>query len=136
MPVAQFLVDVSAWVRYPEPAVGARLDELGAAGQLATSGLTELQLLAGLEDSGTYNAIAKITRQAYPRLDMSEADVQRALDVQRLLVEQGVLRVPLAALLVAAIAERHRVAVLHANAHVDLVARATGQPAERVAMCE
>jgi len=38
----RFLVDTSAWVRYPVPAVGARLDELSAAGLLATCGVVEL----------------------------------------------------------------------------------------------
>jgi|SRR2546423_3455621 len=132
MPVAQFLVDVSAWVRYPDPAVGARLDELGAAGLLATCGITELQLLAGLHDAGTYATVATLRQQAYPVLVLSEADVQRALEVQGLLVAGGALGVPWSVLLVAAIAERHGVMVLHGGRWFDLVARVTGQGMERV----
>ncbi len=132
MSVVHFLVDVSAWVRYPVPEVAARLDELGVAGVLATCGLVELQLLGALEDVGAYAAVAKLRRQAYPVLAMSETDVRRALEVQGLLVERGELAVPWAVLLVAAVAERHGVAVLHGRACFDLVAGMTGQAVEWV----
>jgi|SRR5579859_2082990 len=132
MTVARFLVDVSAWVRYPAAKAGARLDELGAAGLLATCGVTELQLLGGLEDAGTYATVAELRRQAYPVLGMTDADVQRALEVQGLLVAGGQLGVPWYALLVAAIAERHGVAVLHGCRWFDAVARTTRQAVEWV----
>jgi predicted nucleic acid-binding protein len=132
MHVARFLVDVSAWVRYPCPEVAARLDELGAAGVLATGGLVEIQLLAGLEDTGAYNAVVQLRRQAYPVLDMNESDVRRALDVQAMLADGGQFSVPWAVLLVAAVAERHGVTVLHGSRWFDLVGRTTGQAVEWV----
>jgi predicted nucleic acid-binding protein len=106
MPVVRFLVDTSAWIRYPEPEVGARLDELSAAGVLASCGVVELQLLGALRDRGTYATVAALRGQAFSVLEMSEADLRRALEVQALLGERGEHGVPWPTLLVAAVAER------------------------------
>jgi len=128
--VARFLVDTSAWIRYPEPAVGARLDELSAAGQLATCGLVDLQLLGVLRDAGTYATVAAMRRAALTVLEMNEADTRRALEVQALLVERGEYGTPWAALVVAAVAERCGMAVLHCDACYDVIASTTGQASE------
>ncbi len=133
MPVARFLVDVSAWVRYPVPAVGARLDELSATGVVASCGLIELDLLGALPDAGTYTAVAELRRRAFELLDMSEADVRRALEIQALLAAGG-QRVGWKALVVAAVAERHGVVVLHYDTSFDLTAKVTGQAVEWVVL--
>jgi predicted nucleic acid-binding protein len=130
MPVARFLVDTSAWARYPCREVAARLDELGAAGVLETCGLVELHLLGTTRDTGSYLTTAGLRRQAFAVLDMSEADVRRALEVQALLAQSEEFGVPWVALLIAAVAERHGVAVLHANRWFDVIAQITGQPIE------
>jgi predicted nucleic acid-binding protein len=130
VPVTRFLADTSAWMRYADPAVGARLDELGAAGAVASCGAVELQLLGALRDAATYATVAGLRRRAYHLLDMSETEVRRALEVQALLVERGEFMVPWAALLVAAVAERHGVAVLHADPGFDAIAGVTGQVVE------
>jgi predicted nucleic acid-binding protein len=132
MPVMLFLVDVSAWIRYPVPQVGARLDELAASGLLVTCRLVELRLLSGPQDAEAYAMVAKLRRYAYPALDTSDVDVQRALEVQACLADTGQLSVPWPALLVAAVAERHQVTVLHAACCFDLIARATDQAVEWV----
>jgi predicted nucleic acid-binding protein len=133
MPVAQFLVDVSAWARYVYPQAAARLDELGQAGVLATCSLVELHLLGGAQDAATYRTVARLRRQAFPMLDTDEVDLRRALEVQAVLVDAGQFTVPSAVLLVAAVAERHSVAVLHGNRCFTLVARTTGQAVEWIA---
>jgi predicted nucleic acid-binding protein len=132
VPVVRFLVDTSAWARYPQSEVAARLDELSAAGVVASCGVVELQLLGAVRDAGTYATVAALRQQAFELLEMSEADMRRALEVRRLLVERGDYRVPWAALVVAAVAERHRVAVLHCDARYDVIANATGQAVEWV----
>jgi predicted nucleic acid-binding protein len=128
--VARFLADISAWARYPDPMVGARLDELSAAGVVASCGVVELCLLRTARDAGAYATLASLRRVSVEMLAMDDADVRRALEVQRLLVERGAFDVPWPALVVAAVAERHGVAVLHANACFDVIARVTGQPVE------
>ncbi len=132
MPVARFLVDTSAWIRYRRPAVGDRLDELSAAGLAVSCGLVELQLLGAVRDSGTYGVVAGLRRRAFTVLEMSEADFRRALEVQALLVERGEYGVPWTALLVAAVAERHGVTVAHCNPCFDVIVEVTGQGVEGV----
>jgi Predicted nucleic acid-binding protein, contains PIN domain len=131
--VAQFLVDTSALARYPCPAVAARLDELSAAGVVATCGVVELQLLSALQDVGTYATVAAMRRNAFTMLETTEADVRRALEVQGLLTERGEFSVPWPALIIAAVAERHGVTVLHYDACFDVIVEVTGQGMEWVA---
>lgn len=132
MPVARFLVDASAVARYPCPTIAARLDELSLAGLVATCGLVELRLLGTVRDAGTYATVARLRRQAFELLDMGEVDVRRALEVQALLVGREECDVPWAALLIAAVAERHGVTVLHCDPCFDVIVKVTGQGAEEV----
>jgi predicted nucleic acid-binding protein len=65
----------------------------------------------------------------YEWLPTEDVDLRRAVEVQSVLARQGRLReVPIADLVIAAIAERHRVAVLHYDADYDVIAQITGQP--------
>jgi predicted nucleic acid-binding protein len=133
MPVARFLVDTSALIRYPCPDVAARLDELSAAGVLASCGMVELQLLGVVRDSGMYARMAAVWRTAFEVLEMAEADFLRASQVQALLVERGLFDIAWPALAIAAVAERHGVTVLHYNPDFDLIAKVTGLEAKWVA---
>jgi predicted nucleic acid-binding protein len=132
MPVARFLVDTSAWVRYADPAVGVRLDDLMATGVLASCGVVELHILSVVRDKGTYATVAALRKASVGWLEMSEEDIRRALEVQALLVEHGKVGVPWPALLVAAVAERCGVTVLHCTAAFDLIVKITGQAADWV----
>ncbi len=132
MQVAQFLVDVSALIRYPCPSVATRLDELSAAGVVASCGLVELQLLGAIRDIGIYATLAALRRTAFELLEISEADVRRAMQVQALLVQRGEYGVGWPSLVVAAVAERHGVTVLHYDGCYDLVVKVTGQGVEWV----
>lgn len=70
---------------------------------------------------------------AYEFLVTDQEVWDRALDVQRELAARSTTRaVGMSDLLVAAVAERHRVVVLHYDADFDHVASITGQPAEWV----
>lgn len=123
---ARYLVDVSALVRYPEPEVGKRLDGLATAGTMASCGVVELQLLGALHDPELYARVAGLRRQVVEMLETTEADFGRALQVQALLVERREFRVPWTALVVAAVAERYGVAVVHANPCFGLIAGVAG----------
>jgi predicted nucleic acid-binding protein len=130
MTVGRFLVDTSAWVRYNDPVVSTRLDELSMAGVVASCGVVELHLLSAVRDYGTYATVTALRKASVVWLEMSEADVRRALEVQALLVERGDFGPPWVALVVAAVAERHDVTLLHCNPWFEVVARATGQGLE------
>jgi predicted nucleic acid-binding protein len=136
VPVIRFLVDTSAWARYPDPTVGARLDELSAAGVAATCGLVELQLLDTVRDWQTYTTLAGLRRAAFPLLEVNDADLQRALEVQSLLVEHGEVAVAWPALVVAAVAERHGVTVLCCDPCFDVIVKITGQGVEGIGAAE
>jgi predicted nucleic acid-binding protein len=130
MPVARFLVDSSAWARYPDPAVGARLDELITAGVVASCGVVELPLMNAVRDKDTYTTVIALRRASVIWLPMSEVDVRRALEVQVLLVEREESGVPWTALLTTAVAERYGVTMLYANPCFEVIVRFTGQAAE------
>jgi predicted nucleic acid-binding protein len=67
---------------------------------------------------------------AHEWLLTEDVDFRRAFDVQELLARDGRHRaVSLPDLLLAAVAERHRVTLLHYDADFDRVVEVTGQPA-------
>ena len=72
-------------------------------------------------------------RAGWPFASMSQAVLDRAVEVQDRLVERGQHRaVKLADLLVAAAAEAADLTVLHYDKDYDLIAAVTGQPVEWV----
>jgi predicted nucleic acid-binding protein len=71
--------------------------------------------------------------RGYPRLDFGQVDFDRAVDVLGRLAERGQHRAGgLSDLLLAAVAERYQVTLLHYDAHFDMIAAATGQSIEWV----
>jgi predicted nucleic acid-binding protein len=126
MPLGRYLLDVSALARYTEPEIAKRLEELSEAGVVVTCGILELELLGALRNAEAYARVAMLRKASIGMLEMSEVDVRRALEVQALLVERGEFRVPWAVLLVAAVAERHGVTVLHSNPWFGLVVGSSG----------
>jgi predicted nucleic acid-binding protein len=119
-------------VRYADPIVGTRLDELLAAGVVATCGIVELQLLSVVRDKGTYAVVSALRKTSTTWLEMSEADFKRALEVQAMMVEQREVMAPWPVLVVAAVAERNELTLLHCEREFEVVAGVTGQTAETV----
>lgn len=71
---------------------------------------------------------------AMPRVALNERVIDRALDVQGLMVRVGTHRAPSPAdLILAACAELNGLAVLHYDKDFDLIAAVTGQPVEWLA---
>ena len=69
-----------------------------------------------------------------PRVPVTEAILDRAIDVQGLMVRRGPHRAPSPAdLILAACAEANGLTVLHYDKDFDLIADVTGQAAEWVA---
>ena len=124
-----FLADKSALTRREtRPEVRAALEPLLVAGEIASCGIVDLELLYSARDRATYRAAAKALR-GMPRVAVTDACVQRALGVQGMLAERSQHRaVPLPDLLVAACAEEAGLTVLHYDADFDRIAKLTGQP--------
>jgi predicted nucleic acid-binding protein len=129
--VPTFLADKSALTRREtRPEVRDVLEPLLVAGEIATCGVVDLELLYSATSRTTYRALAEALR-GMPRAPTDEAGVRRALEGQAMLAERSQHRaVPLPDLLVAACAERAGLTVLHYDSDFDRIAELTGQAAQ------
>lgn len=123
-----FLADKSALTRRDTgPEVRDALEPILLAGEVATCGIVDLELLYSATSRATYRALTEALR-GMPRVAVEDACVERALQVQAMLAERSQHRaVPLPDLLVAACAERAGLAVLHYDADFERIAKLTGQ---------
>jgi len=123
-----FLADKSALTRRDtRPEVREALEPLLLAGEVATCGIVELELLYSATSRATYRALSEALR-GMPRVEVDERVVRRALEVQAMLAERSQHRaVPLPDLLIAACAECSGLAVLHYDADFERITELTGQ---------
>jgi predicted nucleic acid-binding protein len=127
--VATHLADTSALARLRHPAVAEVLSPLIEAGLVATCGVIEFELAWATRTSTEFDELRADRDAGYEWLATHDEDWRRALEVQAALWRGGRMRsVGLPDLLVAAVAERERVAVLHYEADYELIAAVTGQP--------
>jgi len=126
--MATFLADKSALTRREtRPEVREALEPLLVAGEIATCGIVDLELLYSATSRATYRALAEAL-DGMPRAPVTDACVQRALEVQAMLAERSQHRaVPLPDLLIAAVAERAGLKVIHYDADFERIAKLTGQ---------
>lgn len=132
MAVARYLVDKSALARMDRPLVQDRLAPLLLAGLVATCSLIDLEVLFSSRSPAEYEEL-RLERLGFERLDTEQVDWDRALAVQRLLAQASRHRVAgIPDLVIAAVAERHRVTVLHYDRDFDALSEVTGQAVEWV----
>jgi len=125
--VATHLADTSALARLRHPQVQAVLGPLIEAGLVATCGVIEFEL--GWASAAEWDQVRADRDAGYEWLATHDEDWRRALTVQGALWRGGQMRaVGLPDLLVAAVAERERVTVLHYDGDYDLITKVTGQP--------
>jgi predicted nucleic acid-binding protein len=131
--MATYLADKSALTRSDtRPEVRGVIEPLLLAGRIATCGIVDLELLYSAPSPATYRDLAEVLR-AMPRVPVTDAVVDRALEVQSLLASQSQHRsVPLPDLLVAACAEATGLTVLHYDSDYERIAKLTGQPMQWV----
>ena len=130
---ATYLADKSALTRRETRSeVRAIIEPLLLAGQIATCGIVDLELLYSASSPAVYARLASVLR-ALPRAPVTEAILDRALEVQGVLAERSQHRaIPLPDLIVAACAEGADLTVLHYDADYDRIADVTGQPVQWV----
>lgn len=128
-----YLADKSALTRREtRPEVRAVIEPLLLAGQIATCGIVDLELLYSASSPSVYETLAAALR-SLPRVPVTETALDRALEVQGLLAKRSQHRaVPLPDLIVAACAEGAGLTVLHYDADYERIAQVTGQPAQWV----
>jgi predicted nucleic acid-binding protein len=128
--MATHLADLSALARAHHRDVAERLGPLLIAGRVATCVATDLEVLRSARSSEEH-AELWAERRVLPRVPLTEACSQRAIEVQGLLARAARHRgVSAVDLLVAAAAERDGLTVLHYDHDFDLIAEVTGQPTE------
>jgi predicted nucleic acid-binding protein len=131
--VARYLADKSAVARLHIAKVQARLLPLIESGLVATCTLVDLEILFSTRTKAEYGAV-RAERRGFEQLDIEQVDWERAADIQARLAARGRTRaVGIPDLLLAAVAERHRVTLLHYDRDFDVVAAVTKQPAAWVA---
>jgi predicted nucleic acid-binding protein len=127
--LATYLADKSALTRRDtRPEVRAVIEPLLLSGAIATCGIVDLELLYSASSPAVYASLASVLR-ALPRVPVTEAVLDRALEVQGLLASRSQHRaVPLPDLIAAACAESAGLTVLHYDADYERIAEHTSQP--------
>ena len=133
MAVARFLADKSALARLHHAPVASILGPLLQSGLVATCGMVELEVLWSTRNGDEYDKVLTDRTDGYEWLPAEDGDWRRAIDVQGELWRNGQARtVPLPDLLIAAVAERHHVTVLHYDEDYDRITAVTNQPTQWV----
>jgi predicted nucleic acid-binding protein len=131
--VATHLIDKSAWVRLGDAKVDARWPDALLAGALAVTGIAMIEILVGSRTGAEFTT-DRSDLDAMPQVAINERVIERALDIQGLMVRAGTHRAPSPAdLIVAACAEVNDLIVLHYDKDFDLIAAVTGQSVEWLA---
>ena len=128
----QYLLDKSAFARWPKPTVAAVLDPLSSAGRLAVCGAIELEILHSARSKSDAERITD-ELHGFDWLPTPDEIWDRAIEVQTLLIAVGNWRaLSIPDLIIAAVAERHGATVLHYDGDYDMIAEVTGQPTQWV----
>jgi len=102
-------------------------------GLLARCGLTDLEFGVSARSSTDHQILGAFRRDALEHLITPDTVWERAWQVQEALTDQGLHRsVKVPDLIIAAIAEHHRVSVMHYDHDFDRIAAVTGQSVEWV----
>jgi predicted nucleic acid-binding protein len=126
--VARCLADTSALARLRHSQVAEVLGPLIEAGLVATCGVIEFELAWATRTAAEFDELRADRDLGYEWLATHDEDWRRALEVQAVLWRGGQMRsVGLSDLLIAAVAERERVTVLHYDADYEIIAKVTGQ---------
>ncbi len=130
---ARYLVDKSAFARMRQPAVAARIGPLIEAGEIAICGIVQLEILFSARGPADLETIRRDLELSLAWVAMVDADLARAAEVMAVLSRTGRHRsASIPDLLIAAVAERSELAILHYDQDFDAIARATGQASEWV----
>jgi predicted nucleic acid-binding protein len=128
-----YLADKSALARLRYPAVSAMLSPLILAGEVATCSLIELEVLYSARSYDDLTVTRATRSLAFPLIPMAQADFDRAIEIMEELARRGLHRaVGIPDLLIAAVAERAELSVIHYDPDYDQVAAVTGQPMQWV----
>ncbi|MGW1677453.1 PIN domain-containing protein [Saccharopolyspora sp. NPDC002376] len=127
----KYLADTSVLSRLRKESVRKTVSELVRSHALARCTMTDLELGHSARNAAEWDAIQRAIA-ACPLIEIEHADFVRARGVQRALSAQGLRGRKIPDLLIAAVAERSSLALLHYDQDFDFIAEMTGQPVEWV----
>ena len=132
MKADRYLVDTSVWVRYfnGEEGLEERLKTLILKDKVSTAGVVILEILRGARSAVEYNQLY-LDFKALPLLEVDTAVWEEGYQMGFKLRKAGIV-VPLADILIAAIAVRHRSPLLHRDKHFTLIAKNTVLAQEQI----
>lgn len=111
-------------------AVSTRLGPLIMGGDVGTCGIVDLEILFSARTHAEVVAV-RAERATLPQLAIDDSDFVRAADVLEALARSGHHRAAgIPDLLIAAVAERHSLTVLHYDKDYDVIAKVTKQKVE------
>lgn len=126
----KYLADKSALARMRHAAVSTRLGPLIMGGDVGTCGIVDLEILFSARTHAEVVAV-RAERATLPQLATDDSDFVRAADVLEALARSGHHRAAgIPDLLIAAVAERHSLTVLHYDKDYDVIAKVTKQKVE------
>jgi predicted nucleic acid-binding protein len=126
-----YLLDTSVIKRLGVPVVRDRVEPLAAAGELARSSISDLEVGYSARNAREWDTLISAL-DAFELVETTASHLHRALQVQRLLAARSQRGRKIPDLLVAAAAEELGAAVLHFDADFDHIARVTRQRCEWV----
>lgn len=130
---AEYLVDNSAYNRLSYPTVRRKLEPLVTAGLVATCAALDLEALYSSRDPDDYEHQWDVRASVFRYVETDEQDWQAALAVQRELARRSQHRGPrIPDLIIAAVASRHDLMLIHFDSDFDRIVEVTGQRAEWV----
>lgn len=127
-----YLIDKSALARMPLEPVRRRIAPIIEAGEAATCGIVDLEVLYSARNHEEHQRARQRRELAYAKAPLTDEVFCRAIDIQGELAKSGRHRVPIPDLLVAAAAEAAGMIVLHYDSDYDLIAEVTEQVSEWV----
>ena len=129
----RYIVDQSALARLKYPSVGAVLSPLMLAGEVATCSVIELEILYSARSYDDLVKIRTTRSRAFHLVSMTQDSLDRAMEVMEELARRGLHRaVGIPDLLIAAVAERESLTLIHYDADYEFVVAVTGQPMQWV----
>jgi predicted nucleic acid-binding protein len=132
--VADYLIDTSAvWRLLRDTDLVLPWHAFVEVGLVGICPITELEILRSARSPGEAADLDDWLGHVYLPYETDERDIRRARTVQQKLMHTGAHRAPGPSdLIIAATAERHRLALLHDDNDFDAIAKVTGQPLTRV----
>lgn len=131
--MTQYLGDTSALSRWGLEPVKARLDPLLRRGLISICDATEYELLFSARDRVERTRLKAVMIPAFPWVPMGDNVFSEVLELQQQLTETGKHRcASMVDALLAVVAAREGLTILHYDRDFETIAEVTGQPVEWV----